>query len=282
MRCASGSSSGEQLRDPLLTARIPCRARVSKLESGVRLIGSGNGRPTVFHITHYKAGSQWVQGILNGCVDSDLVRAKPKVRQFLEEPIQPGKVYGSVYVTREQFESVAVPEGSKRFVVIRDLRDTAVSGYFSLKVSHGGFAADRVSDLRRELQQATLEEGLIRAIEGWLTVNAKIQRSWLEAGEDVIRYEDLLVNDVQIFERVLIDQCEYPIPRPRLRRAVEARRFERMSKGRPPGEEDVTAHLRKGVAGDWRNYFTEPVKDAFKERWGELLVTAGYERSLDW
>jgi hypothetical protein len=253
-----------------------------KFESGVKLIGLGNGRPTVFHITHYKAGSQWIQGILRGCVEGDLVRAKPGVRQFLEEPIQAGKVYSSVYVTREQFDSVAVPDGSRRFVIIRDLRDTAVSGYFSLKVSHRAFATDRVSALRRQLQEGSLEEGLIHTIQHWLTVNANIQRSWLEAGEQVIRYEDLLENDVEILERVLIDECGYPVPRPRLRRAVETRRFERMSKGRPPGEEDVTAHLRKGVAGDWRNYFTEPVKDAFKEKWGELLVTAGYESNLDW
>jgi hypothetical protein len=175
-----------------------------------------------------------------------------------------------------------VPPGSRRFVVIRDLRDTLVSGYFSLKVSHGAFAADQVSELRRDLQRKSIEEGLLQTIDQWLTVNAKIQRSWLEAGEPVIRYEDLLENDVEILERVLIDECGYPVPRPRLRRAVETRRFDRMSKGRPRGEEDVSAHLRKGVAGDWRNYFTAPVKEAFKERWGELLVTAGYERDLDW
>jgi hypothetical protein len=245
-------------------------------------LGSRNETPTVFHVTHYKAGSQWVQAILRGCAEDDLVRAKPGVRQFLEEPIQAGKIYSSVYVTREQFDSVAVPEGSRHFVVIRDLRDTVVSGYFSLKVSHGQFAADSVSGLRHDLQYKALEDGLIQTIDQWLGVNARIQRSWIEAGEPVIRYEDLLEHDVEILERVLIDECEYPIPRPRLRRAVETRRFERMSKGRPRGEEDVSEHLRKGVAGDWRNYFTEPVKEAFKERWGPLLVSAGYESDLDW
>jgi hypothetical protein len=245
-------------------------------------LGSRNETPTVFHVTHYKAGSQWVQAILRGCAEDDLVRAKPGVRQFLEEPIQAGKIYSSVYVTREQFDSVAVPEGSRHFVVIRDLRDTVVSGYFSLKVSHGKFAADSVSGLRHDLQYKALEDGLIQTIDQWLGVNARIQQSWIEAGEPVIRYEDLLEHDVEILERVLIDECEYPIPRPRLRRAVETRRFERMSKGRPRGEEDVSEHLRKGVAGDWRNYFTEPVKEAFKERWGPLLVSAGYESDLDW
>lgn len=245
-------------------------------------LGSSDESPTVFHVTHYKAGSQWIQAILRGCVEGDLVRAKAGVRQFLEEPIQAGKVYSSVYVTREQFESVAVPQDSRRFVVIRDLRDTVVSGYFSLKVSHGKFAADSVSGLRHDLQHKSLDDGLIQTIDQWLGVNARIQQSWIDAGEPVIRYEDLLENDVEILERVLIDECRYPIPRPRLRRAVETRRFERMSKGRPRGQEDVSAHLRKGVAGDWRSYFSDPVKETFKERWGELLVRTGYEQDLDW
>jgi lipopolysaccharide transport system ATP-binding protein len=244
--------------------------------------GSPDGSPTVFHITHYKAGSQWVQAILRGCAEDDLVRAKAGVRQFLEEPIQPGKIYSSVYVTREQFESVNLPSDSRHFVVIRDLRDTVVSGYFSLKVSHGKFAADSVSGIRHDLQHKDLDDGLIQTIDQWLDVNARIQQSWIDAGEPVIHYEDLLENDVEILERVLIDECQYPISRPRLRRVVETRRFERMSKGRPRGQEDVSAHLRKGVAGDWRNYFSEPVKEAFKERWGELLVRTGYEKDLDW
>lgn len=240
------------------------------------------GSPTIFHVTHYKAGSQWIQAILRGCVEEKLIRAQAGVRQFLEEPIQPGRIYAAVYVTRQQFESVPLPEGWRRFVVIRDLRDTAVSGYFSLKVSHGRFSTDRVAELRRELQHESIERGLLLTLDQWLSVNANIQRSWLEANERVIRYEDLLDHDAEILERVLIDEFGYPIPRRRLRRAVETRRFDRMSGGRNRGDEDVTAHLRKAVAGDWRTYFTEPVKDAFKERWGDLLITAGYERDLDW
>jgi len=59
-------------------------------------------------------------------------------------------------------------------------------------------------------------------------------------------------------------------------------RFEQVSGGRQRGEEDVHSHVRKGVSGDWRQYFTAPVKVAFKERFGDVLIACGYEKDNDW
>lgn len=42
------------------------------------------------------------------------------------------------------------------------------------------------------------------------------------------------------------------------------------------------ATFRKGVMGDWRNYFTPEHKRAFKEVAGQLLIELGYEKDLDW
>jgi hypothetical protein len=248
----------------------------------LRPFGRDGDAPTVFHITHYKAGSRWVHRILKNCVKDRMVVVHDELREFLEEPIQPGRVYSAVYVTREQFDSVSLPPDSRRFVVIRDLRDTLVSGYFSLKLSHANFEVDDVTSFRARLQRMGFEEGLMQTLEEWLPVNAQIQQSWLEAGEPLIRYEDLLDRDYQILEHTLLEDCELDVPRGRLRRAIENQSFERLSGGRPRGEEDSGSHYRKGIAGDWRNYFSEPIKDAFKERWGELLIGTGYESGLDW
>src|SRR5438132_1635162 len=92
--------------------------------------------PTIFHITHWKAGSQWVHKILNSCALSRIVRPQVNELQFLNEPLQAGKIYPTVYVTKQQFDSVKLPADWRRFVIIRDLRDTLISGYFSIKVSH--------------------------------------------------------------------------------------------------------------------------------------------------
>ena len=40
--------------------------------------------------------------------------------------------------------------------------------------------------------------------------------------------------------------------------------------------------IRKGIAGDWHNHFTEEDKALYKELTGSLLVDLGYEESNDW
>jgi hypothetical protein len=67
-----------------------------------------------------------------------------------------------------------------------------------------------------------------------------------------------------------------------VRRCVRKASFEKLSKGRKRGEEDPTSFFRKGVAGDWKNVFTEKDKQIFKEEAGTLLVKLGYETDNAW
>ncbi len=67
-----------------------------------------------------------------------------------------------------------------------------------------------------------------------------------------------------------------------VRQCVEAARFENFSGGRQRGEEDNSSFFRKGIAGDWRNVFTEKDKQIYKEVAGDLLVKLGYEKDNDW
>jgi hypothetical protein len=47
-------------------------------------------------------------------------------------------------------------------------------------------------------------------------------------------------------------------------------------------ESDIAANLRKGMAGSWREIFTDGDKEIFKEIAGDTLIVAGYEEDLDW
>ncbi|WP_157054119.1 sulfotransferase domain-containing protein [Ruegeria sp. 6PALISEP08] len=58
--------------------------------------------------------------------------------------------------------------------------------------------------------------------------------------------------------------------------------FSKKSKGRKRGEENAGHHYRKGVAGDWRNYFEDRHIDLFKERYNDCLLKLGYEEDEDW
>lgn len=244
-----------------------------------------DGAPALLCVTHYKAGSHWIHVILGACVQDRIVEPRPDLGQFLRAPVRQGMVYPKLYLTREQFESAELPLRWRRFVVIRDLRDTLVSGYFSLKVSHRRDSGQMVDEARRfseMLDTVNVETGLRATMEQWLpTAAADIQRSWLNTGDPLVRYEDLLEHDIEVLEPLLIDRCELPVSRPLLRAAIESARFERRT-GRRRGEEDVTAHERKGIAGDWRNHFSEELERDFKEQWGDLLIATGYEQDLDW
>lgn len=237
--------------------------------------------PTVVHVTHCKAGSQWIYKILRECAPERIVEPQLGETQFLHWPLQPGKVYPTAYVTKQQFDSVRLPRNWRRFVIIRDLRDTLVSAYFSFKVSHP-ILEPRLAHLRSVLQSSSPDEGMIYLMDEWLVNCARIQVSWVDAGEPLIRYEDLLAHDLEILERVLLDECRLAVSRERLREVILSSRFERLTMGRERGQEDIMAYARKGIAGDWRNYFSDRVKQAFKTRYGGLLVATGYEQDLSW
>jgi hypothetical protein len=67
-----------------------------------------------------------------------------------------------------------------------------------------------------------------------------------------------------------------------VKRCVSRESFERRARGRARGQEDSTAFLRKGVAGDWKNVFTEENRRVFEAAAGGLLVDLGYEQDRGW
>ena len=47
-------------------------------------------------------------------------------------------------------------------------------------------------------------------------------------------------------------------------------------------KEDLGSHYRKGIKGDWQNYFTEDTCEFFKKAAGQALVDMGYEKDMSW
>ena len=270
--------------------------------------------PTVFHFTHIKAGSQWVAEVLKHSAPERIALPQPELAHVLGSPIEPGKVYPAVYMSRPDAKQVMATtrHPHRAFVIIRDLRDTLISLYFSLKISHE-VTSDYQRRLREELQGMDVASGLLWLIgreedrpiihrrlalpleERYkplppqalkmpastdMEILAVMQRSWLTADVLHLRYEDLVADEYPVFEQI-IDYCEIKVPRARLHDIIKYNTFEAVT-GRQPGEEDPSAHLRKGVAGDWQHYFTDRVKDRFKAMYGEVLIATGYEQDLNW
>ena len=79
-----------------------------------------NIQPTIFHITHHKAGSQWVAEVLKHCVPDRIILPKEQLVQFFQEPIKPGGVYLTIYVSKPEFETAmaSLQPPCRKFVVI--------------------------------------------------------------------------------------------------------------------------------------------------------------------
>lgn len=165
--------------------------------------------------------------------------------------------------------------------MIRDLRDAVVSWYFSARYSHG--SNPTIDQFRQRLGQLSLEDGLLEVLDTPAVVMARVQSSWTNAPEDerlLLRYEDLIADTPRLMNQLLDHLGVNPDPEARAR-AIEDESFEHKT-GRHRGEEDIANHYRKGVAGDWRNHFTDRVTDAFKKRFGQVLIDTGYEADQDW
>ncbi len=185
--------------------------------------------------------------------------------------------------------------------IVRDGRDRAVSlmhYFWNTAKSEGGIYRVKPEELAKRDAYREDPEKLFEGGEGIFTeerlrtmahqwgmrvdTTAREAPGLLGGNYLEVKYEDLLDKPEQeakrLFEHLGADADEKTV-----RRCVERVSFERRTQGREKGREDPTSvSLRKGIAGEWRDTFTERDKRVFKEVAGEALISAGYEKDLDW
>lgn len=236
--------------------------------------------PTVFHVTHWKAGSQWVRSVLKLAAPDRFVEPAPFPDRPLGGPPVRGAVYTPIYSSHSQFRSAVPADPSHRtFVMIRDPRDTLVSWYFSLMYSHEA-GHPTVRESRDELRRFSKAEGMALMIGKQMRGVIDIQREWLAAGAPVFRYEDLWADPSGQFAKIF-DVCGLGMCALRRRYLVHRQSFALRTFWRL-GRPNPKSHLRRGVPGDWKNHFGDDLKRLFKSTCGEMLVRAGYERDDCW
>jgi hypothetical protein len=166
-----------------------------------------------------------------------------------------------------------------RYVVLhRDLRDVAVSycHYVQRTPWHGEHRV--YAGLHREDALELFARRTLPAYAAWV-------RSWRKRRDPErsieLRYEEMLAEPEVSFARVArlfgLDASSATIER-----IVEANSFRSLSGGRAGGQEARGSFFRKGVAGDWRNVFTDRLRELYRPVVGELLVELGYEREVAW
>ena len=185
------------------------------------------------------------------------------------------------------------PAGMRNVVVAwRDGRDVMVSWYHQCLFSHERKNDLQVERARRDLPFADYDDvrGNLPAFIEWSFTRPRAPRfSWSEfvrrwhPRRDVVhvRYERLREDTPGELARVVAALTGERLDPARAAAIADEFSFERQT-GRRAGEEDKRSFLRKGVVGDWRNYFTPEAREVFDAFAGTELVLLGYERDRAW
>jgi LPS sulfotransferase NodH len=175
--------------------------------------------------------------------------------------------------------------------LVRDGRDVMTSGVFHWMQKSIEGARPVTGDQRR---RAVFVDGQVQQPLSRFFTDHDIDlwgQSWLEPIEAVrkhgpenvlqIRYEDMITDQFEVLRQICVHVGAQPSSSV-LRTCVKHSSFERMSGGRRAGEADPKAHVRKGVAGDWRNYFTRHDGELFERICGQQLLRLGYTENSGW
>ncbi|MEZ4549814.1 MAG: sulfotransferase domain-containing protein [Desulfobacterales bacterium] len=98
-----------------------------------------------------------------------------------------------------------------------------------------------------------------------LHVSARIQTTWIDNENLIVRYEDLIRDEQAEFKKI-ISYCNIDMTDDALSAAVNRHSFENRA-GRKRGEEGCEFPSPKGSEQDWQNYFDEKLIREFKALW---------------
>lgn len=90
-----------------------------------------------------------------------------------------------------------------------------------------------------------------------------------------VKYEDLLDKPLDTLSKSIYDITGSQPNTEKLQQVIEKYSFKNITKRRP-GEENKKEFLRKGIAGDWKNYFTKEASDLFEFYAGDMLRIFNY------
>lgn len=157
---------------------------------------------------------------------------------------------------------------AKFIFIFRDGRDIAVSGWHHLKRQYGE-SGEKIDDYARRIAKV------------WKSDYEKVLSFAEQQPESCtfVRYEDLHRCPAPEISRLLsflgLDSSSEIVAE-----CIDACSFSKLTGGRNRGEESQNSHFRKGIVGDWTNYFDQKAWEVFNQEAGDLLIKLGY--SNDW
>lgn len=268
----------------------------SKIEQAFRLLLVNSITPyngSILIVEYPKSGGTWLGQLISDYMGLPFPRNRmPTVKQA---------VFHSHYLPKWR-----IPKNKKIVYLVRDGRDVIISLYYHQLIWN---EKNRLNpkDVLYHREQTNFDDfenitdNLSSFIEYTFTDAptkwqhftymgnwAGFNNRWLaemQGGNKnlhILHYEDLLEDTIGTMDKLLkahLDQKS--IDTEKLHSTVEKYSFENQSK-RKKGQEKKDSFLRKGIAGDWKNYFGPKEKESFKRHTGDLLIRLGYEKDMNW
>jgi len=180
------------------------------------------------------------------------------------------------------YSQIKKQRGAKIINLIRDGRDVAVSGIFDWirreEAESPRYRFYVMQEPGARLSRFFDDERLERWAQYWIEPIIASQDNPSDSLE--VRYEDMLTNQAAELERIfefLAVQSNTELAQA----CADAVTFEKLT-GRDSGTAEPLAKTRKGIAGDWRNFFTQRDAQLFQDLTGPWLRQLGYESDPSW
>lgn len=177
-------------------------------------------------------------------------------------------------------------------LVWRDGRDVLISQYYHSLFENDKGNARLVAKCRQDLGLKNYDDisgNLISFMEYVYEQKRNPRMSWADFVNKWancercihVRYEDLRVKPVDELVRIVHQLAGIGLDNKIAEEIVDMHSFERLS-NRQAGDANIHSFLRKGIVGDWRNYFSIEARERFHAYAGNELIKLGYEKSEAW
>ncbi len=251
----------------------------------------------IFHCCQHKTASQWFNTFLGDSVIQKAASVRRTARAIdlwgregmpgndqdgewvPPEPFPASTIVTCGFLTYALFEKIVKPNPYRGFFVYRDPRDLLLSWYNSVKTTHKPMG--RILGIRETLESLSYEEGMILGVKILSKSNYHRALTWLDCADPAMklyRYEDLFGDDRDGVYADLFEHLQLDISAEQRTTLLAKYSFEKMTKGRKPGQVDNSSHMRRGKPGGWREELPSEVLTQFYELTGTLIDDLGYSR----
>ena len=251
----------------------------------------------MYVVGYPKSGNTWLCWLLAYCLntryedvyDPALRPQQPHVRSHVEGGLPHPSfedTLGKVLKTHRL--DVGAGQDKRWCYIVRDGRDVMVSmynfSYFTRRpIRTYGLPLQSAKNLMWNLHRTLRSRFRRQSFSDFAAAKgqdwSRHVRSALEQNPDaIVRYEDLRKNPDETLD-LLLKKMGADVDPTVIRTAIETFDFSRIT-NRKPGEEDSKSFFRKGIVGDWKEWFKEEsVRSRFKAVAGDVLDELGY---TDW